>query len=446
MVSMKVNRRRFVAGTAAASAALVAAPFVRSANAAGKLSVGFWDHWVPGANKATEALVKEWAEKNKVEVSMDFITSQGNKLLLTTAAESQAKSGHDVLAFSTWLPARYADQLVPMNDVMEPLIKENGAVNATVEYLGKLNGKWLAVPATAGSQIKGPCSRIDLLKKHAGIDIQAMYPVGQAPKADAWNLDNFLKAAEACQKGGNPFGMGLGTTSDSVDTAGALFHAFGAQLVNAKGDIVVKNDQVRQVLDYYKKLMQFLPADVPSWDDASNNKFLVSGQGTLIMNPPSAWAVAKRDAPQIAEQLWTHGFPVGPKGRYAPYLPFFWGVWNFSKNQSAAKSLIVFLSQASSAEKMTNASQGYDIPSFEKLTTFKVWSEESPPKGTLYHYPNPHNHQTLSIAAAPAPHKIAEQIYTQAIQTQMVVRYAKGETMDKTLDWAAKELEGFSRN
>lgn len=446
MVSMKVNRRRFVAGTAAASAALVAAPFVRSANAAGKLSVGFWDHWVPGANKATQDLVKEWAEKNKVEVSMDFITSQGNKLLLTTAAESQAKSGHDVLAFSTWLPARYADQLVPMNDIMEPLIKENGKVNATVEYLGKVNGKWLAVPATVGSQIKGPCSRIDLLKKHAGIDIQAMYPVGEAPKADAWNLDNFIKAAEACQKGGNPFGMGLGTTSDSVDTAGALFHAFGAQLVNAKGDIVVKNDQVRQVLDYYKKLMQFLPADVPSWDDASNNKFLVSGQGTLIMNPPSAWAVAKRDAPQVAQQLWTHGFPVGPKGRYAPFLPFFWGVWNFSKNQSAAKSLITYLSQASSAEKMTNASQGYDIPSFEKLTTFKVWAEESPPKGTLYHYPNPHNHQTLSIAAAPAPHKIAEQIYTQAIQTQMVVRYAKGEAMDKTLDWAAKELEGFSRN
>ena len=145
------------------------------------------------------------------------------------------------------------------------------------------------------------------------------------------------------------------------------------------------------------------------------------------MNPPSAWAVAKRDAPQIAEQLWTHGFPVGPKGRYAPFLPYFWGVWNFSKNQSAAKSLITFLSQPSSAEKMTNASQGYDLPSFEKLTTFKVWAEESPPKGTLYHYPNPHNHQTLSIAAAPAPHKIAEQIYTQAIQTQMVVRYAKGE-------------------
>ena len=35
-----------------------------------------------------------------------------------------------------------------MNDIMEPLIKQNGAVNGTVEYLGKLKDKWLAIPAT----------------------------------------------------------------------------------------------------------------------------------------------------------------------------------------------------------------------------------------------------------------------------------------------------------
>ena len=28
----------------------MAAPFVYGAYAAGKLAVGFWDHWVPGAN------------------------------------------------------------------------------------------------------------------------------------------------------------------------------------------------------------------------------------------------------------------------------------------------------------------------------------------------------------------------------------------------------------
>ena len=156
MASRKVSRRRFVAGTAALSTAMVAAPFVRGAYAAGKLSLGLWDHWVPGANKASEALIKEWADKEKVEVTLDYITSQGNKLLLTTAAESQAKSGHDVLSFSTWLPSRYADQLVSMNDVMEPLIKQNGAVNATVEYLGKVGGKWLAVPCDDRQPDQGP--------------------------------------------------------------------------------------------------------------------------------------------------------------------------------------------------------------------------------------------------------------------------------------------------
>ena len=446
MASSKIARRRFVAGTAAASAAFVAAPFVRGAHAAGKLTLALWDHWVPNANNATKALIDEWAAKEKVEVNIDFSTSQGNKLLLTGAAEAQAKSGHDIFALSTWLPSRYADQLVAMNDVMEPLIKQNGAVNATVEYLGKVDGKWLGVPATVGSQIKGPCSRIDLMKDLAGIDVQAMYPAGAPAKADAWTFDTFLKAAEACQKGGHAFGIGLGTTSDNVDTAGMIFHGFGAMLVDAKGNMTVKSDAVRQALDYYKRLMAFLPSDVPSWDDASNNKWLVSGKGALIMNPPSAWAVAKRDAPKVAEQLWTHGSPAGPKGRYAPFVPYFWSIWNFSKNQAAAKSLIVHLSQPSSAEKMVEASNGYDLPSFEKLTTFKTWAEEGPPKGTLYHYPNINNHQILSLAGAPAPHKIGEQIYVQALMTQMAVRYFRGEAMEKTLDWAANELEGFTRN
>ena len=129
-------------------------------------------------------------------------------------------------------------------------------------------------------------------------------------------MDTFLKAAEACHKGGFPFGIGLGETSDSVDTAGAIFESFGAKLVDAKGNLTVKTDEVRQALEFYKKLIAFLPPDVAAWDDASNNKWLVSGKGAMIMNPPSAWAVAKRDAPQVAEQCWTHGFPAGPKGRF----------------------------------------------------------------------------------------------------------------------------------
>ena len=328
---------------------------------------------------------------------------------------------------------------------MTELVKQHGAVNKTVEYLARANHRWIAVPTCVGSQIKGPCSRIDFMKKHAGIDVQAMYPAGSAPKAEGWTLDAMLKAAEACHKGGNPFGIGLGTPEDNIDTAGAIFQSFGAALVDEKGTITVKSDKVRQALEYYVKLAQWLPPDAPAWDNAANNKYLISGKGSLIMNPPSAWAVAKRDAPQVAEQCWTHGMPSGPAGRYAPFLPYFWGIWSFGKNKTAAKDLILHLSTASAVEKMVVASAGYDLPAFDKLTTLKVWAEEGPPKGTLYHYPNPHNHQILSVAAAPAPPKIAHQIYTQALMTKMVVRIVKGEAMPRTLTWAEGELEGFMR-
>ncbi len=446
MSRKKLSRRQFVAATALTSAALISAPFVRSARAAGTLTMGFWDHWVPGANKASTDLVNEWAAKEKVEVSIDYITSQGNKNLVTIAAESAAKSGHDIMAMPTWWSHAQSDLLEPVNDIMEPLIKQNGEVNDTVKYLGQLDGKWLGVPACVGSQIKGPCSRIDLMKKFAGIDVQEMYPAGGPPKADNWTTDTFLKAAEACHKGGVPFGIGLGESSDNVDTVGAFFLAFGAQLVDAKGNVTVKTDEVRQVLEFYKKLISFLPPDVSAWDDASNNKWLVSGKGALIMNPPSAWAVAKRDAPQVAEQLWTHGFPVGPKGRFAPFLPYFWNIWSFSKNKEAAKSLLVHLSKPESIEKMVVASGGYDLPAYSKLTTLKVWEEQGPPKGTLFHYPNPYNHQTLSISASPAPPKIAQQIYTQALQTKMCLKYAQGAKMEDVLAWAEGECEGYMRS
>jgi ABC-type glycerol-3-phosphate transport system substrate-binding protein len=440
-----VTRRRFLATGAAVSSTLVAAPFVRSAHAAGSLSVGFWDHWVPGANKATEDICRAWAEKEKVDIKMDFITSQGNKNLLTIAAEAQARSGHDIFAFQAWLPQEYAEQLEPVDAEMAALTKQNGNVNGTVGYLGRAKGRWLGVPATVGSQIKGPCSRIDLMKQHAGIDVQALYPAGAPPQADAWTTDAFLKAAADCHKAGVPFGIGLGQTTDSVDTAGAIFQSFGAALVDKDGKLTVKSDPVRQALDYYKRLAQVLPPDAPAWDDASNNKWLVSGRGALICNPPSAWAVAKRDAPEIARQCWTHGFPLGPKGRFAPFLPYFWGIWSFSKNKPAAKSLLLALSQPDAIAKMVDASGGYDLPAYDKLTSLKTWAEAEPPKGTLYHYPNPHNHQTLSIAAAPAPPNIAVQIYNQATMTKMVVRHLQGEPMEKTLAWAESEVEGFMR-
>jgi ABC-type glycerol-3-phosphate transport system substrate-binding protein len=430
------------AGTAVG---LVGAPFVRSANAAGSLTIGLWDHWVPGANEVTAAIIKEWADKEKVDVKVDFITSQGNKLLLTLAAESQAKSGHDIMEFTNWESAQFNTALETHDDVVKNVIAKNGAIDPAVEYLGKFEGRWLGVPMTRGTLLLGCCSRFDMMKEYAGVDVQALYPAGKPPADASWTWDSFLVAAEKCHKAGHPFGLPLGSTTDTNQWVGALFLAYGAELMDAKGNVTANTDAVRQVLDYGKRLAAFLPPDAPSWDDASNNKFLISGNASLIMNPPSAWAVAKRDARQIAEKCWTHGFPKGPKARVNPILPRFYGVWAFSKNKPAAKSLLEHLAMRPAAERQVAASQGYDIPPYTQFNDFKTWAEEEPPKGSIYHYPIRGGDQIAGVTCSPAPPLIAAQIWAQAVQSQMINRYIKGEAMEKVLAWAANEVEGLKR-
>ena len=179
MVSRKVSRRRFVASTAALSTAAgrctVRARRLCRRQAVGRLLGPLGAERQRRDRKADQGVGREG--KGRGPDRLHHLAGQQ-----APADHRRGSAGRSRVTTSwrmnTFLPARYAEQLVPVNDVMDDLIKENGKVNDTVEYLGKVNGKWLAVPATVGSQIKGPCSRIDLLKKHAGIDIQAMYPAG----------------------------------------------------------------------------------------------------------------------------------------------------------------------------------------------------------------------------------------------------------------------------
>jgi hypothetical protein len=102
-------------------------------------------------------------------------------------------------------------------------------------------------------------------------------------------------------------------------------------------------------------------------------------------------------------------------------------------------------------EQTVAASKGYDIPPFSGLHDFKTWAEEAPPKGGIYNYP-PRGDVQMVTPYSPAPANIANQIYAQATVTKMVATKmvakctVQGQTIEQAIDWAAKELEGFSRS
>lgn len=439
--------RRGALKLGAAAAALPLA-HVRTAGAAGKISVAFWDHWVPQGNAKMKEQVLAWAQKNAVEAQIDFVTSIGNKLQLTVAAESQAGTGHDMVALFQWDTQNYAHRLDPVDDVVKTITDKAGPYNAACEYLGKSNGHWAAVPTSSGTLTLPPCARISMMKQYAGIDVQKMYPAHKPDGVEGadWTYDTFLKAAEACHKAGYPFALGMGQTADSINLWGAIFAAFGAELVNRKGEITVDSDTTMAALEYAKKLIPFLPSDSVSYDDASNNRALISGKSAMIWNPPSAWAVAKRDAPQVAADCWTFPNPAGPKGRIVPYQIYFWGIWQFSQNKSAARELIAYLMERKQVEEREKVVVGYDIPPLPSMTDFDVWSEVEPPKGTVYNYPTrPWHNATPYIAASSAPQEIAVQIYNQAVMPTMAAKISTGTSPKDVIAWAKDQLQGFMR-
>lgn len=438
--------RRGALGLAAAALPLV---HIRTAGAAGKLNVGFWDHWVPGANDVMQKQITAWAEKNKVEVTADFITTTGGKLQLTPAAETQAKTGHDVMSFITWDVHNYADSLDPVDDQMKRLEAANGSVNKVSSYLAKVNGHWAAIPASNGTQTKPPCARISWFKKN-GLDLQAMYPTHEGHNAlqDNWTWETFMKYAELAQKDGLTFalGMGGGLNTDATDMHGALFAAFGGTLIDAEGKSQLNSDGTMRALEFAQRLVKFYPADAVSYDDASNNRGLISGKSALIFNPPSAWAVAKRDAPDVAADCWTFPAPKGPKGRFVPTQQYFWGVYKFSQNKSAAKDLLEYLMQRENVEARDVASDGYDLAPYAKLNDFKIWEEVGPPKGTVYNYPiRAASGQEPSLTGSEAAPEVAVQIYNRAIHNQMMARLRDGQSIKQVISWAQDELEGFVR-
>ena len=98
---MKPRIKRRAALQLGAAAAALPLVHIRTAGAAGRLNVALWDHWVPAGNEAMRKLVGAWAEQNKVDVQLDFLTAIGNKIMITMAAEAQAKTGHDISMPST---------------------------------------------------------------------------------------------------------------------------------------------------------------------------------------------------------------------------------------------------------------------------------------------------------------------------------------------------------
>ena len=189
------------------------------------------------------------------------------------------------------------------------LVKAYGPVNETAEYACRIDGHWAAVPWSTGSGVFACVGRIDIFAQVVGIDLREVFPTTpeMGPDYDRWTWDAFLRVAEQCAKAGYPFGLPLRFCDDATAWLCVLFRSYGAELVDAAGNVAVDSDEVRTVLDYVKRLAPYLPPDVYSWTTPPT-----TARWSLGVARSSSTHLRPGPRPDIGSQCWHFPLPAGP--------------------------------------------------------------------------------------------------------------------------------------
>jgi hypothetical protein len=170
--------------------------------------------------------------------------------------------------------------------------------------------------------------------------------------------------------------------------------------------------------------------EVLSWDDSSNNRFLISGKGAWIANPPSPYLTAKTRNMPIAEEIYFQLMPAGPKGRHTTTFIRSIGIWKFSKNIEPAKEFTKFFFAEENYNDYINAALAFDAPVFKSMEDHPVWKidpkyepfKESGRYGHLYGWPAPGDERSQQVRK-----KLSASTPLDRARTEMSTRCDGGE-------------------
>lgn len=364
-VSSTMNRRQFLQGATAATvglAGMVAAPPALAAKK--RITMLSWNHFVPSSDVELRAQAKAFSKIYGAEVQVDTIAHL--QLAQKYAAEVSAQRGHDIrlVAFSgAWL---YEKQLLPVDDIVEELGKAGGGWYPFYEETYRVNGTWRAVPWSWITPV--------------GTYNESIFKKYDVAVPDTWA--DLLAAGTNLKKVGHPVGIAISHCVDAGVTFGSILWGHGGKVFDEGGQVAIRSPQTEATIEYYRELFDKAMTDeVLSWDDASNNRFILSGKGSWIHNPISPYAVAVAKKMPIAKDLNHSANPAGPAGRHVPLVIWGLGIWKFARNPEGAKAFIKHLLQPENLNKWITAGKGFNIGPARAYEKHPIWT--SNPKLTI---------------------------------------------------------------
>lgn len=286
-----------------------------------------WKHFVPGYDRwFNEIYAPAWGEAHDTEVIVDSVGL--GDIAALVAAEAAAGQGHDLLMVLA-PPATYADRLVDHREIYEECERRFGppaefAVRSTLDpasgrYFGFCTGYMPAVMTY----------RRDLWETSGA-------------SLDTW--DGLLTGGRRIKLlHDRPVGFSLAPEHNSEHTLRAILYSFGASVQDAEGRPALKSPQALEALRYVKALYgEAMTEEVLGWDAASNNRFMLAGEGSVTLDTMSIVRASESKALPVTDDLWLARAPEGRFGRLAPSFGIFtYFIWNFAANIDGASQFLV---------------------------------------------------------------------------------------------------------
>src|SRR5437763_3578309 len=310
------------------------------------LRVILWSHFVPAYDAWLDDFAKKWGEQSGVTVRIDHIPHL--ELPARYAAEFAAGAGHDLIYFAGQiLTGQYYRHLLDLSDLANDLGTRYGPWMPSAKSAAQVAGVWYAVPDYF---ISIPVLwRKDLFES-----------VGR-PAPKTW--DDLRVAARLLRPKGHPTGMQFSHCNDANHNWRALLYCFGAKETDPSGQsIELDSKETREALRFAKALYdEGMTPEVFSWDDASDNRYLASGAASWIHDAISAFRTTEGTNPKVFRNTYVLPEAAGPSGfRRNVGEATVWAIWKFSKNASAAKEFIEYLSDRQ--KEAMAASRGFNMP------------------------------------------------------------------------------------
>jgi multiple sugar transport system substrate-binding protein len=356
MAKERVTRRDFIRATGAGALATGLGANVivpgRAGAAKKTLKILQWVHFVPAYDEwFNKKYIKEWGEKNDTEVTVDNIGLAD--IPARAAAEVSAQKGHDLFQFNS-PPPTFEEQVLDMKDVVQECERRFGkpidlAIKSTYN------------PKTKKFFAFSPSFTPDPVNYRQDLFGQVGLPNG--PRS--WD-DVRVKGAEIKKNTGHPIGIGLAQEIDTAMAMRTIMYAWGAHEQDAEGNLKLDSKETLEAIKFVKALFQeTMTPEVFTWDASSNNRAMIAGKVSLVLNAISVTRTAEKQDPEISKKIQLTKALRGPARAIGlEHVMQCFVVWKFAENADLAKKFMV--DYIENFRQAFVAGEYYDFPCYPK--------------------------------------------------------------------------------